>query len=224
MFSDAQNKAVLTIMENTLMEEQMEPEFLNLAEYIGGTITVNPPTDESSYDLLIKQPMLLIFDQLKTKLEANLGKVIYNNPFEPLNNNQLYFNISLITSKGNFMFCTSAPDTIGRYANTFANCPLQSNTINGSKSTDNAYSPYFATTNYCTMMQFMDPDPTMIMKHVLYNPQNNISTFNYSVCCKLINNYTGVVGGTLEMNLFNVADAFLFDSDEFKPRGFLGKA
>ena len=175
----------------------------NLAQYMGGELTVNPPTDESSYATAIKIPMELIFNQIKTILQKKLNKPIYNKVYEPMND-KLFLLVALTGRYGNYFFNSIYSDSVGLNANTFKNSPLQNNTILSHVFNDGSYAPWNANLFPSQMEVLSDNDPKFTATSFGYHPMSSYKCVGYRACRKLINDYTGIVGGVLVINLFNV--------------------
>lgn len=164
-------------------------------------MTVNPPTNEREYQATIKNRMVKIFNQVKPKLEKILGKPITNNVYEPLTDS-LYLAVALYGRYGNTYFTSAAPDKGTITSNTYANSPLQGNTISGIKTSDGAYTPFNANTFPSEMKVLLNNHPNAVESSVGFFPQRKRD--GWRACRKLINDYTGLVGGVLVIALYNV--------------------
>ena len=199
-----ENKKILKIMEDVLDEAFDEKAIKKLAKYMGGELTINPPNDEKTYQEHIKNPMVNIFNQYKNKLEKKLGKKIYNNPYEPIND-ELYLSVGLIGMYGWVYYVSSLPDLVGPVANTFMNSPLQKNLINGIKNSNGTYSPFNANTIPSQMEVLLHKDPNHCAHSIGFFPMQ-IKKTGFRICRKLINNYTGINGGVIFVLLYNYND------------------
>ena len=205
MLTKEQNELVLQILVDTLNSEFNEEVVSNLAEYMGGEFTVNPPVDEISYQLAIKQPMLTIFQEVKYKLQNALNKVIYNNPYDPINDN-LYLSVGLFSLYGDYYY-TSKSKNDGITGNTYENSPLQKNLIYACESSDGGYVPFNGNITPSQINTISSSDPNYVGSSMGY-VSVPINKMSYRSCRKLVNTDTGVIGGVLAICLYNVDSAF----------------
>ena len=202
MLSAKQNEKVLKLMEHTIKKLFKKKTANNLAEYMGGELTVNYPKNEKQYQANIKDPMEQIFSETKHILEKKLKLKINNKLYQPINN-ELYMAIGLFGKYGNFYFNSSVPDTIGENANTYANSPFQQNTICGIKSSDGSYSAFNGNIFASQMKVLLSDDPNIVGSSFGFVPLS-FKTDGYRACRKLNNDYTGNVGGVLAIALYHV--------------------
>jgi hypothetical protein len=202
MLSAKQNEKVLKLMERTINKIFKKKTANNLAEYMGGELTVNPPKNEKQYQANIKDPMEQIFSETKHILEKKLKLKINNKVYQPINN-ELYLRLALYGRYGNYYFNSSVPDTLGENANTYENSPLQQNTISGIESSDGSYSAFNGNTLASQMKVLLSDDPNIVGSSIGFFPLT-LKSVGYRACRKLNNDYTGIVGGVLAVVLFNV--------------------
>jgi hypothetical protein len=202
LLSAKENEKVLKLMEDTINKLFKKKTAINLAKYMGGELTVNPPKNEKQYQESIKDPMEQIFSETKHILEKKLKLKINNKVYQPINKD-LYFGIGLYGRYGNFYFNSNVPDTIGENANSYKNSPLQQNTISGNKSSDGSYSAFNGNTFPSQMKIMLSDDPNIVGSSVGFVPLS-FKRVGYRACRKLINDYTGIVGGVLIVALYNV--------------------
>lgn len=202
LLSAKENEAVLKALEVVLNSEFKKEVVLNLAKYMGGKMTVKPPTNEEEYQATIKNRMVKIFNQVKPKLEKIFGKPITNKVYEPITDS-LYFSIALYGKYGNVYFNSSVPDNGTINANTYANSPFQGNTIAGYKTSDGAYVAFNANIVPSEMKILLNNDPNAVESSVGFFALS-YKRDGWRACRKLINDYTGVVGGVLVIALYNV--------------------
>lgn len=203
MFSAEQNRAILSVLEATLNSEFNEPVVKNLANYLGGEMAIQYPTDEESYTVAIKTPMEAIFHNIKDKLQVHLGQPIVNAIYEPMHDTNLYLSVALFGRYGNYYFNSTVPSTDGPIANTYKNSPLQNNMICANKNSDGSYSPFNGNTVPGEMEVMLSHDPNHVSTSIGFVPLSYKKT-GYRACRKLVNHETGIVGGGLVIALYNV--------------------
>uniref|UniRef100_A0A6C0LDC4 Uncharacterized protein n=1 Tax=viral metagenome TaxID=1070528 RepID=A0A6C0LDC4_9ZZZZ len=202
LLSAKENEAVLKALEAVLNSEFKKEVVLKLENYMGGELTVNPPTNEKEYQQKIKDPMVKIFNQVKAKIEKVFGKPITNKVYEPLTDT-LYLGVALYGRYGNVYFSSGVPDNGTINANTYENSPLQGNTISGYQTSDGAYTAFNANTLPSQMKVLLNLDPNAVESSVGFFALSYKRDV-WRACRKLINDYTGIVGGVLVIGLYNV--------------------
>jgi len=202
LLSAKENAAVLKALEAVLNSEFKKETVLKLENYMGGELTVNPPTNEQEYKKKIKDPMVKIFNQVKCKIEKVFKKPVSNNVYEPLTDS-LYLSIALYGRYGNVYFNSTVPDKGTINANTYENSPLQGNTISGYQTSDGAYTAFNANTIPSEMKVLLNIDPDAVESSVGFFALS-YKRDGWRACRKLINDYTGIVGGVLVIALYNV--------------------
>jgi hypothetical protein len=170
---------------------------------MGGELTIKPPVNEKEYQQKIKDPMVKIFNQVKAKIEKVFGKPITNNVYEPLTDS-LYLVVALCGRYGNIYFSSGVPDNGTNDANTYANSPLQGNTISGNQTSDGAYTASNINTFPSQMKVLLNLDPNAVESSVGFVALSSYKRDAWRACRKLINDYTGIVGGVLVIALYNV--------------------
>ena len=203
VLSAKENEELLKIMESTLNSEFKSHTVKELAEYMGNELTTNPPTNEKEYKKAIKTPMLKIFSKLKSKLETKLHRKIHNKPYETYEpGNKLYMLVALYGRYGWTYFDSSQANLIGSIANSFENSPLNKNLINAMPNSDGSYTSFNGNILPSEMSVLLNKNPDYCTSSVGYFATKK--NLGYRACRKLVNDYTGIIGGVLVISLFNV--------------------
>ena len=198
---EKQKKMVLKLLKRAINNMFKKKQLIELADYMGGEMIINPPTNEEQYQKIIKDPMTNIFSEIKNILEKKLKVKFDNNVYQPINKG-LYIAVGLFGTYGYFYFNSAVPDKIGENANTYINSPLQNNTICGIKSSDGSYSAFNGNIFPAQMKILLSDDPNIVGSSVGFVPLS-FKSVGYRVCRKLINN-TGNVVGVLAIALYGV--------------------
>ena len=148
--------------------------------------------------------MLKIFSKLKSKLETKLHRKIHNKPYETYEpGNKLYMLVALYGRYGWTYFISSVPDLDGPIANTFENSPLNKNLINALLNSDGSYTSFNGNTFPSEMDVLLNEDPEYCAASIGFVPLI-YKTLSYRACRKLVNKYTGIVGGVITVALLNI--------------------
>lgn len=201
MLSAKQHDDILKTLESTLNSVFKKENVKKLADYMGGELGINPPKNEQEYQEKIKNPMQKIFGQIKRRIIKKLGREINNEPYEPINDN-LFMVVALYGRYGNCYFMSFEPNTGGPIANSYENGPLKNNTISGNRNSDGSYCLFNANTLPSQMAVILNTDPKYVSSSVgFFAPAKRVG---HRACRKLINDYTGIVGGVMAVALYNV--------------------
>lgn len=202
LLSAKQNNHVLNILESTVNDIFLENSVKNLAQYMGGEMTINQPTSEESYAETIKNPMELIFNQTKRILQKK-NIPITNNVYEPLND-KLFLEVALTGRYGNYYFTSYHSNTIGMDANTYINSPLQNNTIISNVHKDGNHWTFNANLYPSQMEVLLNDDDNYVSTGIGFDALSSYKKVGYRACRKLVNDYTGLCGGVLIICLSGV--------------------
>jgi hypothetical protein len=204
MLTAEQNDRVLKLLEYVINKTFEKEVVTKLADYMGGELMYKIPTSENEYQKKIENPMSTIFDEVKHNLERKLKIKIKNKIYEPPIKNQLHLAIGIYGLNGNFYFNSGVGDRDGPIANTFENSPFRKNIISGIKSSDNYHVPFYGNTIASNMKVAMSEEPNIVGTSRAFFPLV-FESVGYRACRKLINPYTGNVGGILVIVLYNVS-------------------